>query len=255
MSSILTINGIAIDNDAIEREAMLFDGVEAPKDAARCALAARELLLQRARDAGFTAVGNGREAEDSLIERLLDAEVATPVPTDAECRRFYDSRPDQYMVGERVEASHILIAVTPGAPLARLRTRAESLLKELRANAALFAERARELSNCPSGQQGGALGQFERGEMVPEFDKAVFGTTATGVLPTLVHTRYGSHIVLIERRFPGRRLAFDQVRERIAASLSGQVQARALAQYVRVLAAGADVTGVDLDAATSPLLQ
>ncbi len=255
MSSSLTVNGVAIDSDAIEREAMRFAGAEAPEDAGRCALAARELLLQRARELGFTAEGNGREAEDVLIERLLEAEVATPVPTDAECRRFYDSHPDRYIAGQRVQASHILIAVTPGAPLARLRARAESLLAELRACAALFAERARALSNCPSGQHGGALGQFEPGQMVPEFDKAVFGTTATGLLPTLVHTRYGFHIVLIERRMPGRRLAFDQVRERIATSLTGQVQARALAQYVRVLAAGAEVAGVDLDAATSPLMQ
>ncbi len=255
MSAGLTVNGVAIGSDAIEREAMLFAGVQAPQDAARRALAARELLLQRARNIGFTPVGTGREAEDSLIERLLEAEVATPRPTEAECRRFYDSHSDQYMVGERLEASHILIAVTPGAPLSQLRARAESLLAELRANTALFGKHAREFSNCPSGQHGGALGQFERGRMVPEFDKVVFGTTATGVLPTLVHTRYGFHIVLIERRLPGHRLAFEQVRQRIAASLTGQVQARALAQYVRVLAAGADVTGVDLDAATSPLLQ
>ena len=251
----VTINGIAIDADAIERETRYFPEAEQPSDAARRALAVRELMLQRARDLGIAATGTGRESEDSLIERLLEAEVTTPAPTDGECRRHYETHPDRYTTGELLEASHILIAVTPGAPVAMLRSRAESLLAELRADPAPFAERARDLSNCPSGQHGGNLGQFERGQLVPEFDKALFGTKATGVLPTLVQTRYGFHVVLIERRLAGRKLAFDQVRERIAASLTVQVQVRALAQYVRVLAAEADIEGVDLDAAASPLLQ
>lgn len=252
---ILTINGVAIAPEAIEREAQYFSEAEQPSDAARRALAVRELMLQRARDLGMAATGSDRESEVSLVERLLEAEVATPAPTDAECRRHYETHPEQYTAGELLEASHVLIAVTPGARVVLLRTRAESLLAELRANPALFAERARELSNCPSGQHGGNLGQFGRGQMVPEFDKAVFGTSATGVLPTLVQTRYGFHVVLIERRLPGRKLTFDQVRETIAASLTERVQARALAQYVRVLAAEADVEGIDLDAAASPLLQ
>ena len=251
----LTVNGVAIEAETIEREAVLFDGAEEPLDAARRSLAVRELLLQRARDLGMEATSDGPESTGSLIEELLDAEVVVPEPTDAECRRYFETHLEQYTTGELLEASHILLAVTPGAPVALLRARAESLLAELRADPALFPDRARRLSNCPSGEHGGNLGQFERGLMVPEFDKAVFGTTATGVLPTLVQTRYGFHVVLIERRLPGRQLTFDQVRETIAARLTEQVQALALAQYVRVLAAEAEIEGIDLDAASSPLLQ
>jgi len=54
---------------------------------------------------------------------------------------------------------------------------------------------------------------------------------------------------------PGRKLDFVQVRESIATYLSERVQARALAQYVRVLAGKAEIEGIDLDAAASPLLQ
>jgi peptidyl-prolyl cis-trans isomerase C len=255
MDMSLTVNGVAIEAEAIEREAMLFDGAEEPLDAARRSLAVRELLLQRARDLGMKAAGDGPESTGSLIEELLDVEVPVPEPTEAECRRHYEAHLEQYTAGELLEASHILIAVTPGAPVAQLRARAESLLAQLRADPALFADRARELSNCPSGQHGGNLGQFERGHMVPEFDKAAFGTPATGVLPTLVQTRYGFHVVSVARRLPGRQLAFEQVRQRIAASLSERVQALALAQYIRVLAAKADIEGIDLDAAASPLLQ
>lgn len=91
--------------------------------------------------------------------------------------------------------------------------------------------------------------------MVPEFDKALFGTPATGVLPRLVQSRYGFHIVLIERRLPGRLLDFKLVHPQIAELLASRVQAQALMHYVRVLAGKADIDGVDLDAAVSPLLQ
>jgi peptidyl-prolyl cis-trans isomerase C len=230
--------------------------------AARRSLAVRELLLQRARELELT--GNGdiekhntakRDAEDALIAQVLDAEVSTPIPTEAECRRHFDAHPEQFTSGELLEARHILFAVLPGTPVALLRARAEAMLVELKADPTLFAARAREFSNCPSGAHDGNLGQFDRGQMVPEFDKAMFGTSATGVLPQLVQTRYGFHIALIERRLPGRHLEFETVRQGIAAYLASRVQAQALMQYVRVLAGQAVIEGVNLDAAVSPLLQ
>jgi peptidyl-prolyl cis-trans isomerase C len=159
------------------------------------------------------------------------------------------------MAGDLVEARHILFEVKPGTPIAALRTLAERSLADLAANPEKFADTARELSNCPSGREGGNLGQFGRGDMVPEFDKAVFDTAATGILPGLVATRYGFHIISVERRIPGRKVDFDHARERIAMHLLARVQERALSQYVRVLAGRSKVEGVDLDAAPSPLLQ
>jgi peptidyl-prolyl cis-trans isomerase C len=253
----VTVNGITHDADAIAREAQRYTGARDPQDAARRALAVRELLLQRA-----VALGLGRADEgadqgraEALIAQLLDLEVSTPAPTEAECRRHYDTHPDQFTSGELIEARHILIAVTPGAPVALLRTQAEALLRELQADPAAFGQRAREASNCPSGQHGGNLGQFGRGQMVPEFDKALFAGTGTGVLPRLVQSRYGFHIVQIERRIAGRLQPFASVQATIARYLAARVQAQALQQYVRVLAARAAIDGVDLDPAPSPLLQ
>ena len=92
------------------------------------------------------------------------------------------------------------------------------------------------MSNCPSGQLGGNLGQFGPGEMVPEFDKAVFGSLAVGVLPTLVATRYGFHIVAVERRIAGRQVPFEAVEASVAALSRARVEERALRQYIEVLA-------------------
>lgn len=259
----LTVNGVAVSFEAIARERSLHDGAPDPEDAARRTLAVRELLLQRAGDLGLLenalpraqVTFAGRDKEDEIIAQVLDAEVKTPRPSADECRRYYDTHPERFTSGDLVEARHILFAITPGTPVMALRERAEQVLAELKATPNEFAERARELSNCPSGQHGGNLGQFGRGEMVPEFDRAIFGTPATGVLPTLVATRYGFHIVAVERRIPGKQLPFDAAADRVAEYLAARVEARALKQYVEVLAGRATIVGADLEGAPTPLVQ
>jgi peptidyl-prolyl cis-trans isomerase C len=115
--------------------------------------------------------------------------------------------------------------------------------------------RRRALSNCPSGQQDGNLEQLSRGECAPEFEAVIFGSTATGVLERLVKTRYGFHIVAIDGRVAGRLVPFEAVQEIIAARLTAEVSRKALEQYITVLACRAQVEGVDLKVAGSPLVQ
>lgn len=259
----LSVNGVTIDDDAIAREASLFSGASDPEAAARRSLAVRELMLQRAADLGKLEAGASRNSvvfasradEDAVIAALLQSEVQVPRPTEVECRRYFDAHPQRFTTGELIEARHILFAVTPGTPVPALRARAERTLAELTADPARFAALAGELSNCPSGAQGGNLGQFGPGTMVPEFDRAVFGHRTTGVLPQLVTTRYGFHVIEVVRRIPGRALPFEQAHARIAEFLTEASEARALAQYVQLLAGRARVTGVDLAASATPLVQ
>jgi len=248
----LCINGRTIDDGAIAREAARHAGNEDADGAARRALALRELLLARAGEAGLLEDGRprdqvafaSREAEDEVIARLLDAEIRGAEPTAGECRAFYDANPERFTSGELVEASHILFAVTPRTPVGPLRAQADKALQDVLRDPASFAAKARELSNCPSGAQGGNLGQFGRGTMVPEFERAVFDTQATGVLPALVPTRHGFHVVNVERRIAGRTLPYDQVAEAIARHLASRAQERALRDYVRRLVADAELAGV-----------
>jgi peptidyl-prolyl cis-trans isomerase C len=259
----LSVNGVDVPAEAIAREAAELGGGPGAEGAARRRLAIRELLLQRAGEIGLLEGGASRdrvsfaspEAEEEVIARLLDAEVATPEPSEDECRRYFAAHPERYTAGDLVVAWHILFAVTQGTPVTALRAQAERTLAELRAAPELFDQRARELSNCPSGAEGGNLGQFGRGEMVQEFDKAVFETTASGVLPVLVTTRYGFHVVMIDARLPGRAMEFETAREQVARFLAARVQERALRQYVQVLAGKADIRGARLDAAATPLVQ
>jgi peptidyl-prolyl cis-trans isomerase C len=259
----LSVNGVGVPAEAIAREAAQLGGGPEAEQAARRRLAVRELLLQRAGEIGLLEAGTTRdrvsfaspEAEEEVIARLLDTEVTTPEPSDDECRRYFAAHPERFTAGDLVVARHILFAVTPGTPVTALRAQAERTLAELRAAPELFAQRAGELSNCPSGAEGGSLGQFGRGEMVREFDKAVFETTAAGVLPMLVTTRYGFHVVMVDERLPGRAMEFEAAREHVARFLAARVQERALRQYVQVLAGKADIRGAELDAAATPLVQ
>jgi peptidyl-prolyl cis-trans isomerase C len=209
----------------------------------------RQLLTQRATELGLLAPEHAEAEADSAIERLLDREVVTPEATDEECSRYYALHPEQFSSGDLVFARHILFAITPGAPIALIRAQAEKVLDEARAEPSRFAELAGRHSNCPSGERGGNLGQLSRGECVPEFEQALFEGRATGVLPRLVKTRFGFHIVAIDQRVAGRLVPYEAVRERVGAHLYAAVQEKALKQYVQILAGRA---GVELPGAETP---
>ena len=118
-----------------------------------------------------------------------------------------------------------------------------------------FARSARELSNCPSGAEGGDLGWLESSDCAPEFAKELFGQIEVGVLPRLVHSRFGLHVVEVLQREPGQPQPYAAVSGAVAMALRQQSYVTALRQYLQVLAAGADITGVELDAADTPLVQ
>jgi peptidyl-prolyl cis-trans isomerase C len=89
---------------------------------------------------------------------------------------------------------------------------------------------------------------------VPEFERAIFGA-ATGILPRLVNTRYGFHIVHVNRYVSGHVIAFDTVKADIERELTQRVRTKAAEQYVRLLAGKATIVGIDLRASASALMQ
>lgn len=236
----VTVNGIAVDTAAFPT----------PEVAA-----VRELLRQRAVALELVTEDAPAEDVDAAIEQLIDREVTTPTPGEMECRRYYEAHPALFRSGDLVFVRHILFQITPGSPLAMIRTWAERMLGQLLAAPEEFEACARETSNCPSAQHGGNLGQIGRGDTVPEFEEALFADTTIGILPRLVTTRYGFHIVAIDRRAPGTLVPFEAVRDQIARRLAERVEETALRQYVSVLAGQAMLQGVSIEAAPSPLVQ
>lgn len=202
----------------------------------------RERLLARAAQIGMLegrahaeVAFASREAEDEVIERLLETEVPDAEPTDDECRRYYEQNPRRFTAGELVEASHILFAMTSRVPPDRLRAKAAEVHAMVSREPARFAELSREYSNCPSSAQDGMLGQLARGDMVPEFEQALFESELLGVLPDLVTTRFGFHVVLVARRIPGRLVPYEEARNEVAVYLRQRAAERAIGEYVRSL--------------------
>jgi peptidyl-prolyl cis-trans isomerase C len=132
---------------------------------------------------------------------------------------------------------------------------AEAVLTELRVRPERFEDLARAASDCPSAADGGRLGQVARGDTTPVFETAMLALEAGQLCEHPIRTRYGVHVLRLERRSNGRVLPFEQVRDRIADWLEQRSWHRAAAQYVSLLVGQAAITGIDLRGATSPLVQ
>lgn len=118
-----------------------------------------------------------------------------------------------------------------------------------------FDELARLRSACPSGAGGGRLGQVGRGQTVPEFETFLFALEPGQLCPMPVKTRYGAHMLRLDRRIDGRQLPFEAVAGRIAECLGEVVWRRDSAQYLHILAGRATLHGVDLGGSEGPLVQ
>lgn len=232
--------------------------------------ACTELLRQAAQNAELLAADDTPAADGVIsetaanaIEALLDKFLDVPEPSDEVCRRHYAAHESTYCSGERVLVRHILFAVTPGVDVVALRKRAETALLDVRCyddktpdrleTVGRFAQAARELSNCPSGAQGGDLGWLGVDDCAPEFARELFGHAEVGVLPRLVHSRFGLHVVEVLQREPGVAQPYESVRGAVAMSLRQQTYVTALRQFLRLLAGQASVEGVELEAADMPL--
>lgn len=240
----VTINGVELTDADMEQELPLHADAPNPILAATTALVLRRVLRDEAARQGLDLA-----SEDDAIGVLLERHAPAPEADEAACRRYYQSNPQRFIVGELIEADHILFQVTPGVNLDLLRAHAGAVLADLLADPSGFAEVARRQSNCPSATVGGNLGQLGRGDTVPEFEKAVFSLPAGGLLPQVLETRHGLHIVRVTRRIEGRLLPFEQVRESIASALAAASRDTAWRQYARLLVDRADVRGIDLGAA------
>jgi peptidyl-prolyl cis-trans isomerase D len=166
-----------------------------------------------------------RVAQYLLVdERRLRETVELP---EEELRAFYEERREEYAEPEQVRARHVLVS-TAERDDAEARRLVEVARQRIAAGEP-FAEVAREVSEDPgTAPQGGDLGFFGRGRMVPEFEQAAFGA-AVGELAGPVQTAFGYHLVEVVERREARQRPFEEVREQIRSRLAGD-QASELAE-------------------------
>ena len=259
------VNGVHIPAQTIAREMQNHDAAasgDAWMKAAR-ALVVRELLLQEARRLGIEAQpicdaqGRRETEEEALIRMVVAQEVQTPKPQEAECQRYFAANRRRFRTPPLFEVRHILLSADPADPAATQAARetAQTLIAQLETSPHLFADLAALHSTCPSAATEGSLGQIGPGQTVPEFEDLLATLPVGKVAPNPIATRFGMHVVIVDRHIEGRDLPFELVHARIADWLSERVQRTAVHQYLRLLAGRARIEGIELDAAPSPLLQ
>ncbi len=261
---IVAVNEAVIASADIAREVQNHKGGSPVTawEAATRALVVRELLAQRAHALGLVPEPrseNGlRETdEEALIRMLLEAEVKTPTAEEADCRRYYKANLIRFRSPDLYEPLHILFKAPQDddAAYAVAVERAEAALADVKARPGCFEDLARSLSDCPSAAEGGRLGQVAEGDTTPEFEDALRSLKAGEIGPDVVRTRYGVHVVRLDRKVEGEVLPFEQVRERIASYLEASSSRRAAAQYIALLAGQARISGCNVAGASSPLVQ
>ncbi len=217
-------------------------------DAAR-ALVVRELLCREVERLGLaeTLEPVGRETlEEAAIRSLLETEVEQRVPSEDDCRRYFEQNRERFHTPDRVRIRHILLAAAPddvGSRLA-MRSEGERLIAELQAAPVLFTDFAARFSDCPSKEQGGELGWLERGQTTPEFDRQIFRLRA-GLAGFPVESRWGYHVVSVDEIEAGVAQEFVEAHAQIADYLELQVRQRELQHYLLILQERYEVRGLD----------
>ena len=172
--------------------------------------------------------------KDIVISNFIEKKIAANITvSDDEVKKFYDENRDQLNEEPQVKASHILIGVDAAAPAEekkKAREKAEALLKEIRGGKD-FAAAAKENSTCPSKEQGGDLGYFGKGQMVPQFEQAAFAMKI-GDVSEVVETQFGYHIIKLTDRKDGAAPKLEELKEKIATFLKGQKTQKAVFDYV-----------------------
>ena len=175
-------------------------------------------------------------------------------PTQQEIQAYYDAHKSEYSVPEQAKARHILIQVAPnadGKTVAAAQTKANDVLKQLQ-NGGSWTDLAKKDSDDPgSKDSGGELGFAKRGQMVPEFDNAIF-TQKIGDIK-VVKSQYGFHIVQVEERQPAHSQSLAEVLPTIQATLLRQKSTLAQDAYSKALTSEAIKSGLDKTAAAHHL--
>jgi len=177
----------------------------------------------------------------SAIQRYVDEKVRPNIKvTDADIEKYYRENQVRFKMPESVNAAHILISTMPDPNAAKkpdaaaqakidkdAKAKAEKILAQLKQGAD-FAKIAAKESACDSKNKGGNLGEFQRGMMVPEFEKAAFALTKPGELSPVVKTQFGYHIIRLNSKKPAGVAPLAQVKETIRATLLNQALAKAV---------------------------
>ncbi len=225
------VNGELLDEEEVQTEerAILPRLAEAMRGESRSAILerAREWSRENVIDRVLFRQAAEREGLDvaTLTERIT-AKLAKPKAT--ELTDYYRRNQSQFYAPHRIRASHIVCDIDEKTSEEQARAAIEGAAARLAAGED-FGAVADSMSSCPG--NGGDLGFFPRGEMVPEFDEVVFALPV-GQVSSTFRTPFGYHIARVSDSREGCVRKFDEVREAIAQMLYAEKKQRAVDRFI-----------------------
>ena len=220
--------GISVSDDEVEASVKRMAAEAGGPDKLRAILKKQGSDLHALRG----EIRRGRRV-DKLVAQVT---ASAPAPTESECRAFFDAHRAEFGKEAQVRAQHILVSPADKSPEAREKALAKiKAIRERIEAGSDFSEEAAAHSDCPSGKQSaGSLGWFSRGQMVPEFDNAVFSLPVGG-LSDIVETQFGYHVILKNDEQPATVPDFAEARERVADLLLHDRRGKLLSDHVAAL--------------------
>ncbi|MFR1710538.1 MAG: peptidylprolyl isomerase [Clostridium sp.] len=159
--------------------------------------------------------------KDLLIQAAVKKVLDAVTISDDEVKKYFEDNKEMFKGQASVKAKHILVDTEEKA----------NEIKEKINNGLAFEEAAKEFSTCPSSSQGGDLGEFTRGKMVPEFENAAF-ELEIGKVSEPVKTQFGYHLIKVDEKLPEVMKSFEEVKDSLKLNLLGQKQNM---EYVKLI--------------------
>ena len=179
-------------------------------------------------------IARDKVLSDAWMEKMDKANEPKPEAAEAMARAAYKAKPERFKADEQVRARHILVAGTD----AESKVKAEKILADLKAGGD-FAKLAKENSADKSNaDNGGDLGFFTRGKMVPEFETAAFALAKVGDLSGVVETKFGFHIIQLQEKKSAGVRPFDEVKADLVKEIAASVKQDARVAYAQKMQQG-----------------
>ena len=154
------------------------------------------------------------KVKDNLLSNFAaEKAIANVTVSDKDAEEYYNNNKEQFVSGDSVNASHILVDSEE---------KALEILAKIKAGEISFEDAAKENSSCPSKANGGNLGDFEKGQMVPEFDAAVFAMEVGEITDAPVKTQFGYHLIKLNSKKESEAIEFSAIKDEIKDGLLGE---------------------------------
>jgi len=185
--------------------------------------------------------------DELLVNMWMKEQMDNAIVSDSEAQAFYKKNTDKFMGKATMHARHILVEKEKDAQdiIATLKPLEGEALKTK------FIDLAKTKSTGPSGPKGGDLGTFAKGQMVPEFSKAVWALENGQMTMSPVKTQFGYHVILLETKSEAAAIPYEQVKDKIIASLKQQQFSAKITQVAKELKSKAKIVETATEANTT----